>query len=88
MRDDIAKESASRKEKMQDLDEFIEQDTQLTTKFLDKFEEKAAKEADKFMDDLEESMHNRFKHQDEMLANMSRFVGKFQETLKIFGKDV
>ena len=40
------------------------------------------------MDDLEVNLDNRFKHQDEMLGNMSRFVGKFQETLKIFGKDV
>jgi hypothetical protein len=40
------------------------------------------------MDDLEKNMHNRFTHQENMLDNMSRFVGKFQETLKIFGKDV
>jgi hypothetical protein len=30
-----------RKEKMQDLDDFLTQDTQLTTKFLDMFEKKA-----------------------------------------------
>jgi len=40
------------------------------------------------MDDLEKEMNSRFNHQNSMLDNMSRFVGKFQETLKIFGKDV
>ena len=45
-------------------------------------------EAERFMDDLEKEMDNRFAHQNHMLDNMSKFVGKFQETLKIFGKDV
>jgi hypothetical protein len=40
------------------------------------------------MDDLDKEMDNRFNHQNNILDNMSRFVGKFQETLKIFGKDV
>ena len=40
------------------------------------------------MEDLEKELVNRFDHQNEMLGNMSRFVGKFQDTLKIFGKDV
>ena len=73
---------------MQDLDDFLTQDTELTTKFLDNFENKAKEEADKFMDDLEKELENRFDHQEKMLSNMSRFVGKFQDTLKIFGKDV
>ena len=60
----------------------------MTTKFLDQFEQKAKVEADKYMDDLEVELKNRFEHQENMLNNMSRFVGKFQETLKIFGKDV
>lgn len=64
------------------------QDTDITTKFLNQFEDKAKKEADKYMDDLEVELKNRFEHQENMLDNMSRFVGKFQETLKIFGKDV
>ncbi len=40
------------------------------------------------MDDLEREMTSRFNHQNEILDNMQRFVGKFQATLKIFGKDV
>jgi hypothetical protein len=40
------------------------------------------------MDDLEQEMNSRFAHQNTILDNMSRFVGKFQATLKIFGKDV
>lgn len=88
MQDDIRLETKLRKEKMQELDDFLTQDTELTTKFLDKFEERAKQEASKFMDDLDKEMDNRFGHQEETLNNMSRFVGKFQETLKIFGKDV
>ena len=88
MQNQIVQESIQRQEKMTDLDEFLTQDTDLTTKFLENFEKKAIQEADKFMDDLEKEMDNRFTHQNHMLDNMSRFVGKFQETLKIFGKDV
>ena len=39
------------------------------------------------MSDLETELDNRFKHQDSVLGNMSTLVGKFQETLKVLGKD-
>ena len=78
MHNDIKKESIMRQEKMQELDDFLTQDTELTTKFLDNFEKKAILEADKFMDDLEKEMDNRFEHQNSILDNMSMFVGKFQ----------
>lgn len=73
---------------MQDLDEFLTQDSELTNKFIDKFEKEATEEAVKFLDDLDKELDNRFQHQNETLDNMSRFVSKFQDTLKIFGKDV
>ena len=88
MQNDIKKESLLRQEKMGDLDDFLTQDTNLTTKFLENFEANATQEAQKFMDDLEREMGSRFDHQNEILNNMQRFVGKFQATLKIFGKDV
>lgn len=88
MQNDIKRESILRQEKMGDLDDFLTQDTSLTTKFLEKFERDATHEAVKFMDDLDQEMTSRFNHQNTILDNMSRFVGKFQETLKIFGKDV
>lgn len=88
MQNDIKRESILRQEKMGDLDDFLTQDTSLTTKFLEKFERDATQEAVKFMDDLDQEMTSRFNHQNTILDNMSRFVGKFQETLKIFGKDV
>lgn len=44
------------------MDDFLTQDTDLTTKFLEKFEKDATAEADKFMDDLEVEMDNRFEH--------------------------
>ena len=40
------------------------------------------------MSDLEGELGNRFESQDRLLANMSTFVSRFQQTLKIFGKDV
>lgn len=88
MQNDIKRESLNRQEKMGDLDDFLTQDTDLTTKFLEKFEADSTAEADKFMTDLESEMQSRFNHQNTILDNMSRFVGKFQATLKIFGKDV
>jgi hypothetical protein len=35
MQNDIKQETLMRKERMQDLDDFLEQDTKLTTKFLE-----------------------------------------------------
>jgi len=66
----------------------LTQDTDLTNKFLNNFEKDATAEADRLLTDLEGEMNNRFNHQDKLLANMSQFVGRFQQTLKIFGKDV
>ena len=60
----------------------------MTSTFLENFEQQASSEADRFMDDLEGEMSNRFNHQDKLLGNMSQFVTRFQQTLKIFGKDV
>jgi len=88
MHDDIKTEKRLRQERLQDLDDMLTQDTDLTNKFLDNFEKNASKEADTFMDDLEGEMNNRFEHQDGLLKNMSQFVSRFQQTLKIFGKDV
>lgn len=62
MQNDIKRESLNRQEKMGDLDDFLTQDTDLTTKFLEKFERDSTAEADKFMDDLEAEMQNRFSH--------------------------
>lgn len=66
----------------------LTQDTDLTNKFLNNFEKNATGEADRLMADLEGEMTNRFDHQDKLLGNMSQFIGRFQQTLKIFGKDV
>jgi len=62
MQNDIKKESLLRQEKMGDLDDFLTQDTTLTTKFLENFEDNAMKSAEKFMDDLEREMASRFDH--------------------------
>lgn len=47
---------------MQNLEEYIVQEQDLTTKFLENFEKKAIGEADKFMEDLEKEMVSRFDH--------------------------
>ena len=56
---------------MQDLDEMLTQDTDLTNKFLNNFEKNASDEAHNLMTDLEQEMSNRFTHQDKLLGNMS-----------------
>ena len=61
---DIENEKASRKQRLQDLDDMLTQDTDLTNKFLNKFEYDAQNEADRFMEDLENEMKCRFDHQD------------------------
>ena len=59
----------------------------MTNRFLDGFETNATGAANNFMGDLEQELENRFSHQDSILTNMSTLVGKFQETLKVLGKD-
>ena len=63
------------------------QDTDLTRGFLNKFENNATDKANTFLTDLETELTNRFDHQDSILRDMSTLVGKFQETLKVLGKD-
>ena len=62
---------------MQDLDDQMTQDTDLTSRFLQKFETDATATANTFMSDLEIELDNRFNHQDQMLGNMSTLVGRF-----------
>ena len=76
-----------RQQRMQDLDDQMTQDTDLTNRFLDNFDKNASTEASNFLGDLETELDNRFSHQDRVLGNMSTLVGKFQETLKVLGKD-
>mmetsp|Transcript_13017 Transcript_13017/g.20192 ORF Transcript_13017/g.20192 Transcript_13017/m.20192 type:complete len:99 (+) Transcript_13017:472-768(+) len=87
MQDDISKEHQMRQNRMQDLDDQMTQDTDLTNQFLDNFSTNATDTATSFMTDLETELDNRFTHQDSVLDNMSTLVGKFQETLKVLGKD-
>ena len=87
MQDDIANEHQMRQKRMQDLDDQMTQDTDLTNSFLDNFEKNATESANVYMTDLEQELNNRFSHQDSILNNMSTLVGKFQETLKVLGKD-
>lgn len=88
MHADIEEEKRLRKKRLCDLDDMLSQDTDLTNKFLDNFERDASTEATNFMGDLEGELSNRFESQDRLLGNMSQFVTRFQQTLKIFGKDV
>ena len=85
---DIDEERRLRKKRLNDLDDMLTQDTDLTNKFLNNFEKNGSQEAGQFMEDLESELTNRFEHQDRLLGNMSTFVTRFQQTLKIFGKDV
>ena len=62
MQDDIQKEHEMRQQRMQDLDDQMTQDTDLTSKFLDNFDKNAKEKADLFMSDLETELDNRFKH--------------------------
>lgn len=88
MHADIEEEKRLRKKRLNDLDDMLTQDTDLTNKFLNNFESQAGTEATNFMSDLESELTSRFEHQDKLLLNMSNFVTRFQNTLKIFGKDV
>ena len=83
MQDDIKKEHKMRQQRMQDLDDQMTQDTDLCNKFLDNFERDAGKTADKLLGDLDSEITNRFKHQDEILDNMSTIWQKYLNVLRI-----
>ena len=83
MQDLIKEESDTRKRKLGDLDDQMTQDTDLCNKFLDNFERDAGKTADKLLGDLDSEITNRFKHQDEILDNMSTIWQKYLDVLRI-----
>lgn len=85
---DITEEKRLRIKRLGDLDDMLTQDTEMTNKFLNNFEKQGMGQANEFLGDLEGELTNRFEHQDRLLGNMSQFVSRFQQTLKIFGKDV
>lgn len=62
MQNDIKKEHEMRQQRMQDLDDQMTQDTDLTNKFLDNFEKNATGTANTFLTDLETELTNRFDH--------------------------
>lgn len=62
MQNDIKKEHEMRQQRMQDLDDQMTQDTDLTNKFLDNFEKNATQKANIFLTDLETELNNRFSH--------------------------
>ena len=64
MQNDIKKESEMRKQRLQDLDDQMTQDTDLCNKFLDNFTKSATDTADVLLGDLEKEIDNRFNHQD------------------------
>eukprot|EP00355_Strombidium_rassoulzadegani_P006638 CAMPEP_0168625392 /NCGR_PEP_ID=MMETSP0449_2-20121227/9978_1 /TAXON_ID=1082188 /ORGANISM="Strombidium rassoulzadegani, Strain ras09" /LENGTH=129 /DNA_ID=CAMNT_0008667125 /DNA_START=121 /DNA_END=507 /DNA_ORIENTATION=+ len=67
MQDDITNEHKMRQQRMQDLDDQMTQDTDLTRSFLDRFETNATETANSYMGDLESELDNRFNHQDKIL---------------------
>ena len=62
MQSDIRKEHQMRQQRMQDLDDQLTQDTDLTNKFLNNFESNATSAANTFLTDLEQELTNRFDH--------------------------
>ena len=62
MQNDIAKESDMRKQRLQDLDDQMTQDTDICNKFLDNFQAKATNTAETLLGDLEKEIDNRFNH--------------------------
>ena len=83
MQNDIKNESEMRKQRLQDLDDQMTQDTDLCNKFLDNFTTKATDTADGLLGDLEKEIDNRFNHQDQVLGNMSTIWKKYLDVLRI-----
>jgi hypothetical protein len=84
----LARERGARIERMNEIDDMIQQELDLQNKFLDQFQTKANNDFSEMRGDLETEMDNRFKHQDQVVGDLSKFVKTFQDTLKVIGKDV
>ena len=84
----LRQEQELRKETMNDLSEMLNQELSLQVKFVDNFENEATTTFKNTTGNLEQELKNRLKHQDTVVDDLAKFVGRFQDTLKVVGKDV
>ena len=84
----INTEKSERTQRLQDIFDMLDQDFQLQNKYFDKFEERMRNEFEKFCEHMEGEVDNRLDNQDDMLKKLSTFIDRFQDTLKVIGKDV
>jgi len=84
----LNKEKTERTLKQNELKDTFKQDLALNKKFVDQFQKDMTEKNDKMRSSVEGEITQRFAHQDEIINNLSIFITKFQETLKVVGKDV
>jgi len=82
------KEKNDRNERMQILKEDRDKEMNLRDSLFHDFDKKVNISLEKEKVDVMQEMENRFKHQNEVVDDISNFINAFQGTLKIVGKDV
>jgi len=84
----IEKHKSERMTRTSDVREDMRDEMKLQSDYIKGFENKATDKFAKLRSRVESEMASRFKHQDEMIDNLQKFIKSFQGTLKVFGKNV
>jgi hypothetical protein len=84
----LEKEKAERTFKMEEMREEFANEIKAQTTQVQTHQQKTFEDFAKMKNDVEAEMSSRFAHQDEIIDNLSRFITKFQDTLKVVGKNV
>ena len=84
----LTKEKNERVTNAGNLRDMFKDDLKMQNKTLETYAKNANDQFGKMKSDIEGEMDSRFSHQNEIIDNMSLFLTKFQETLKVVGKNV
>ena len=84
----LEKEKAERTFKLEEMREEFANEMKTQTKDVQDHQKHTFEEFSKMKSDVDAEMSSRFAHQDEIIDNLSRFITKFQDTLKVVGKNV
>lgn len=88
MNDKMDEEKINRIVKMAELKDTLYQDMKIQNDHIDSFQQHTREALTDMKNGIVEELRSRLDHQDEMLDNLSKFIGTFQSTLKIIGKDI
>jgi DNA anti-recombination protein RmuC len=80
-------EKSDRLDRMNQLSTSMNNQIQDQKNFMKRFEDKTTNDFAETRTDMDDEMDSRFKHQDEIVDDISKFINTFQNTLKVVSKN-